>query len=291
MLGKNGPVVLILALLLLALYSAFFIVDQTETALVLQLGEPLGEPLGPGLHLKVPFLQRVVVCDSRLLAYETPPVEMLTADQNSLIVSAFAKWKVLDQLKYYLNVRDPAGARSRLENIVLSELRSELGRRPLIEVITASRADVLGPVVARADAAAREYGLGVTDVRIFRLNLPRENEQSVFAQMRAERQGQVRKYRAEGQEESRKIRAAAERERTVLLAEAYRKAQEIKGQGDAQAARIYAEALGQDPDFYDFVRTLELYRTTVDERTTLFLSRDDELMRLMKDSGPRPPAE
>ena len=280
---------LILFLLLGALYFTVFTVDQTDTAIVVQLGEPLGKPLEPGFHIKVPLVQRVVTLDSRLMHYSVPPADVLTADKKNLVVGAYAKWEIADPLMFFVTVRDEKGAMERLNDIIISELRTEIGRYSMSDVVAKARADILKAVTGRVAEAAKAFGLNVLDVRLERVDMHRENERAVFESMRSERERQARKYLAEGREEAMKVRAAADRETAVIKAEANRKALEIKGRADAEAARIYAEAFGRDPDFYNFTRTLELYRNSIDERTTLFLSRDDELMWLMKSSRNQAP--
>jgi membrane protease subunit HflC len=286
---KQGPVWLILALLLGALYFTVFTVDQTEKAIVVQLGEPIGKPLEPGFHIKVPLVQKVVIMDGRLLHYSAPPAEVLTADKKNLVVKAYAKWEIIDPLLFVVTVRDEKGATTRLNDIVLAELRSEIGRYNLIDVVSKPRAELVKPVITRTGEAAKAFGLAILDIRLERMAMPSQNERSVYESMRSEREGQARKQLAEGREEAIKVRAAADRETMAIKAEAGRQSQEIMGQADAEAARIYAAAFGQDPDFYNFTRTLEVYRNSIDQRATLFLSRDDELMWLMKSSRNKAP--
>ena len=286
MVKQQGPVWLILLILFAALYFTLFEVDQTEKAIVLQFGEPVGKPLEPGFHVKAPILQSVVFLDGRLLHYETPRAEILTADKKSLLVESYAKWEIVDPLKFYITIKDEASARPRLNDVVLSEIRTELGCRTMSETISKLESELMVGVTQRADKAAGEYGIHIVDVGLKRIDLPKENESAVFRRMKSERERQARKYLAEGRREAMKIKAEANKGRVVLLAEANRKAEEIRGQADAETAAIYAAAFGQDPEFYTFTRTLDLYRKTLDQRTTLFLSRDDELMNLMQQSGP-----
>ncbi|MFH1134851.1 MAG: protease modulator HflC [Pseudomonadota bacterium] len=288
---SQGPVWLIFFLLLGALYSTIFTVDQTEQALIVQLGEPQGQPLGPGFHVKVPLVQKAVFFDTRLLYFSPPPVDVLTADKKNLLLTVHAQWKIVDPLVFYVTVGDEPGAQARLNDLILAEIRTEVGRFSLNEAAAGARRDILKNVTARVGEAAKTFGVGVVDVHLERLGLPRENEQAVFENMRSERDRQARKHLAEGRELAAGIKAAAEKEATIIRAEAYRKAQEIKGRADAEAAGVYSAAFGRDPDFYNFTRTLELYRRSLDHRATLFLSRDDELMWLMKSRGTQPPRQ
>jgi membrane protease subunit HflC len=282
---KVGPILTIIVLLLIALYSAFYTVDQSEQAILVQLGSPTGETIEPGLHIKIPVIQKVVFFDRRLLGYDTTPAEMLSADKKSLEVTNYAKWKIVEPLKFYTTLRDMAGALLRLGDIIDSEVRMELGRHLMSDIIAKPRAEIMGPVKERSDKFARNFGIRIIDVRIKRINLPKENRQAVYERMQTERERQAKKYRSEGQEEALKVKAAADRERTIILADAYRNAQVIRGQGEAEAARIYAEAFQQDPGFFDFTRTLETSRKALDDKTTIVISPDYEFLRFMKNSG------
>ncbi|UCF95208.1 MAG: protease modulator HflC [Desulfobacterales bacterium] len=282
---KIGPVLTVILLLLIALYSAFYTVDQSEQAILVQLGHPADGTIGPGLHIKIPFIQKVVFFERRLLDYDAPPTEILSADKKNLEIYNYAKWKIADPLVFYTTVRDMSGALLRLGDIIDSEIRMELGRHVMSDIISAPRTDIVDPVKKRSDEWAQNFGVRIVDVRIKRINLPQENQQAVYERMGTERERQAQKYRSEGQEEALKIKAAADRERTVILAEAYRKAQVIRGQGDAEAARIYAAAFQQDPAFFDLVRTLEASRKALDGKTTLVISPDYEFLRFMKKSG------
>jgi membrane protease subunit HflC len=282
---KIGPILTIIVLLLIALYSAFYTVDQSEQAILVQLGSPAGGTIGPGLHIKIPLIQKIVFFERRLLGYDTTPAEILSADKKNLEVTNYAKWKIVDPLKFYTTVRDMTGALLRLGDIIDSEVRMELGRHVMSDIISKPRADIMDPVKERSDKWAQNFGIRIVDVRIKRINLPEENRQAVYERMQTERERQAKKYRSEGQGEALKVKAAADRERTIILAEADRNAQVLRGQGDAEAARIYAEAYEQDPGFFDFTRTLEASRKALDDKTTLVISPDYEFLRFMKKSG------
>ncbi|UCG04799.1 MAG: protease modulator HflC [Desulfobacterales bacterium] len=284
---KIGPILLIISLLLIALYASFYVVDQTEQAILIQLGEPIDGTIGPGLHIKIPIIQKVIFFDNRLLDYNATPFEILSADKKNIKVDNYAKWRIADPLKFYESVRDIGGALARLGDTIDSEIRTELGRYAMIDILSKPRSELLEAVRKRCNEWAQNYGIDVIDVRIKRIDLPPENQHAVFARMRAERDRQAKKYRSEGQQEALGIRAAADRERTIILADAYRKAQAIKGQGDAEAARIYAEAFGQDPEFFELIRTLEASRTALDDKTIMVISPEYEFLQFLKKSGAR----
>ena len=282
---KVGPVLIIIILLLGALYSSFYTVDQTERAVLVQLGRPAEETIGPGLHIKIPIIQKIIHFENRLLDYDVPRTEILSADKKYLTIESYAKWRVVDPLKFYTTMRDIKGARLRLGDVIDSEIRMELGRRMMIDILSKPRIDMMDAVKKRSNEWARNCGISVIDVRIKRIDLPPQNQQAVYARMKAERDRQARQYLAEGQEEAIKIKATADSERTVMLAEAYRKADSIRGQGDAEAARIYAEAFAQDPEFFDLTRTLEASRKALQDQTILVISPEYEFLRFMKKSG------
>ncbi len=282
---KVGPVLIIIVLLLGALYSSFYTVDQTERAILVQLGRPAAETIGPGLHVKIPIIQKIIHFENRLLDYDVPRTEIFSADRKNLTIESYAKWRVVDPLSFYTTMRDIEGARLRLGDVIDSEIRMELGRRIMIDILSKPRTDMMDAVKKRSNEWARNCGMSIVDVRIKRIDLPPENQQAVYARMKAERNRQARQYLAEGQEETLKIKAAADSERTILLAEADRKADWLRGQGDAEAARIYAEAFEQDPEFYDLTRTLEASRKALEDQTILVISPEYEFLRFMKKSG------
>ena len=282
---KVGPVLIVIVLLLGALYSSVYTVDQTERAVLVQLGRPAEETIGPGLHIKIPIIQKIIHFENRLLDYDVPRTEILSADKKYLTIESYAKWRVVDPLKFYTTMRDIEGALLRLGDVIDSEIRMELGRRMMSDILSKPRIDMMDAVKKRSNEWARNCGISVIDVRIKRIDLPPQNQQAVYARMKAERDRQARQYLAEGQEEAIKIKAAADSERTVILAEAYRKADWIRGQGDAEAARIYAEAFAQDPEFFDFTRTLEASRNALQDQSILVISPEYEFLRFMKKSG------
>jgi membrane protease subunit HflC len=275
-------VLVIAAVVLLFAFNAFFVVDQTQQALVLQLGKPVRVIKEPGLNLKIPFLQQVVTFDLRLLHYDAAPAEIITKDKKNLVIDNYSKWQIIDPLKFYQSVRTEAGAQSRLDDIIYSELRMELGKETLNDIVSKVRERIMLTVTSESNKAAAAYGIKVVDVRIKAADLPHENEIHVYTRMQAERQRQAKRYRSEGEETAMKIRSQADRERTIIISEAYKKTEQIKGAGEQAAIKIYADAFSQDPDFYDFYRSLQAYQKALEKRSTLVLEKNGEFLKYFK---------
>lgn len=262
--------------------SPFFVVDVTQNAIVVQLGKPVRNLTEPGLYLKIPFFEEVTFFDKRLLDYDSNAQDVITQDKKTLLLDNFAKWRITDPLKVYQNFQSQRGALQRLHDIIYSELRVELGRHELAEIVSTTRAQLMQVVTQRANEKASPYGIEIQDVRIKRADLPEQNEKAVFARMQAERERQAKQYRAEGAEEAQKIRSEAEKDREIILAEAYKEAEELRGGGDAKAFRVYADAYRQDPKFFEFTRSMEAYRKTFKDKTTVIMSPDSEFFRYLK---------
>jgi membrane protease subunit HflC len=262
--------------------SPFFVVDVTQTAIVVQLGKPVRNVTVPGLYVKIPFIQEVTYFDKRLLDYDSSAQDVITQDKKTLLLDNFAKWRITDPLKVYQAFQSQRGALQRLHDIIYSELRVELGRHDLLEIVSSMRAKLMRVVTERANEKASVYGIEIQDVRIKRADLPEQNEKAVFARMQAERERQAKQYRAEGAEEAQKIRSEAEKEREIILAEAYKESEELRGGGDAKAFRIYAEAYRQDSKFFEFTRSMEAYKKTFNDKSTLVMSPDSEFLRYLK---------
>ncbi len=274
----KNKAVLIVILIFVALFGvnqAFFVVDQTQQAIVLQLGKPVRVIKEPGLYMKIPFLQNVLNFEKRLLEYDAAPAEILSSDKKNLVVDNYSKWRITNPLVFYQTVRNITGAQSRLDDIIYSQLRVILGKNTLTEVVSLKRDVIMKEVTARSNAIAKDYGIEVIDVRIKRADLPPQNEKHVYERMRAERQREAMRYRSEGKEIELKIRAEADKERTIILAEAYKKSETIRGKADATALKIYADAYMKDPDFYAFMRSLQAYGTAFTKDTTLVLVPDN----------------
>ena len=281
---RTITIIVIVAVALIVLSQAFYTVDQTQSALVVQLGKPVKVVKEPGLNLKTPFIQTVIYFDNRRLIYDATPSVVLTKDKKNLVVDNYARWMIVDPLMYYQTVRNEIGAQARLDDIIFSNLREELGKRNLIEIIATSRASLMETVTSKTNEATRGYGIKVLDVKIKRADLPPENEMAVYERMRAEREREAKKYRSEGEEKALGIRAGADKEKTIILSEATRRAQVLNGEGDAIATKLYAEAYSQDSKFFYFLKTKEAYKKTLGEKDTLVLSPDTEFFRYLKES-------
>ena len=279
---RNNPLLLIvLALVILALGSqCFFTVHQTQKALVLQLGDPLSEVYGPGLHFKLPFIQNVVYFDSRVLDYEARSREAFTVDKKAIVLDNYARWKIINPLQFYRTMRSIPGAQARLDDVVYSQLRALVGAYTLTEVVSSHRAAIMKEVTDKVSDLMKPYGVEVLDVRIKRTDLPAENQRAIFGRMHAERERQAKQYRSEGEEESTRIRSDADRQRSVIVAEAAREAQVERGKGDAQAAGTYAEAYSKSPEFYAYQRWLEAMRKSFKDNSKMVLSNEAPLLNL-----------
>ena len=275
---------LLLPVIALVGFSSIFIVDETEQVVILQLGKPVKTVTKPGFNVKLPFpIQEKITFDDRLLEYDSPPEEILSKDKKSLIVDNYVRWKIVDPLQFLKTVQAIPTAKSRMDDIVYSELRRELGTHDMVEIITENREEIMDVITKQSNSATLDYGISVVDVRIRRVDLPAENEASIYARMEAERKRQANKFRSEGEEEAQKIRAATDRDKTIILADAYKEAERIRGEGDAKAVQVYARSYSSDPKFYEFVRTLDTYKKVVDDKTTLVLPSDSKLFKLLLD--------
>ncbi|NJB67876.1 membrane protease subunit HflC [Desulfobaculum xiamenense] len=280
--NKSIPLLVLLAVLFLAGSQSMYTVDQTEMGIVLQLGKPVGGVKGPGLHLKVPFIQNVIFFDARVLEYDARPEEILTSDKKAMLVDNYTKWRIVDPLQFYRTLRTVINAQSRLDDIIYSQLRVALGRYTLVDVVADKRAQIMREVTARSSELIGEYGIEVVDVRIKRTDLPPENERAIFGRMRAERERQAKQYRSEGTEESAKVKSAADRERAVILADAEREAQVLRGEGEAEATRIFAESLKRSPEFFAFKRSLDAYEKSFKDNTRVLLTPKSEFLEFMR---------
>ncbi|MCH2650289.1 MAG: protease modulator HflC [Candidatus Marinimicrobia bacterium] len=270
----------ILVLIALFALSTMIMVDETEQIVILQFGKPIRTIKEPGLNWKFPApFQTSNSFEKRLLEYDVPPEEILSKDKKSLIIDNYVRWRIVDPLLFLQTVRAVPTAKTRLDDIVYSELRQELGTHDMVEIITETRELIMEKVTKASNEETSKYGIEVIDVRIRRVDLPRENEASIYARMEAERKRQANKFRSEGEEEAQKIRAATDRDKTVILAEAYKKSQLIRGEGEAKALDIYAASYSKDSDFYEFTRTLETYEKVIDKKTTLVLPGDSKLFK------------
>lgn len=269
-------------LAVLILSQSVFTVHQTQKAIILQLGKPVGESLGPGLHFKLPFIQNVLYFDARILNYDARSAEALTRDKKAILLDNYARWRILDPLVFHQRLRTIPNAQSRLDDIIYSELRVVVGTYDLTEVVSTKRQEIMGKVMEQANALIKEYGVRVVDVRIKRTDLPPENQRAIFSRMTAERERQAMEYRSEGERDATMIRATTDRDRAILLAEAQKKSQILRGEGDAEATRIFAEAVSQSPEFFEFIRSLEAYKKALANSTRMVLDPDDTFLRFLR---------
>ncbi|MEK7404092.1 MAG: protease modulator HflC [Acidobacteriota bacterium] len=272
--------------LVLFLWLTFFSVRETELALVTQFGRPLYTVTEAGLHVKW-FFQSATKFDRRLRIYNPRPSEFLTRDKKNLVIESYVAWSIQDPQRFVQTVGDAVAAEMRLHDIVWSGLSAALGHQDLDSIVSTSAErlqaqQVLDNLTAATDRAAlAKYGIQVVDVRIKRLNLPEQNKQSVYARMRAERERIARQYRAEGEEQALGIRADADRQKEEILSLAYKEAEKTRGEGDAESTRTYSQAYSRNPRFYKLLRTLESYKKIFDDKTTVILSSDSELLKIM----------
>ena len=279
---KSSILVFLLFGAVILLQQSLFIVQQTQQALVIQLGHPLDKVYRPGLHMKLPFIQNVVYFDARILDYDARPAEALTSDLKSMVLDNYARWKIVDPLRFYRTMRTEANAQARLDAVIYSQIRAHIGRHTLTEVVNDKRTAIMDSVTEKTSQQMNEFGIKIVDVRIKRTDLPAENQRALFDRMRAERERQATQYRSEGAEESTKIRSEADKERALILAEANKKSQVLRGEGDAEAARIYADAFSKSPEFFSFQRGLEALRKSLGENTRMVLTPDSPLLQPIK---------
>lgn len=281
----------VVAVGLAAAVSTLFTVHQTEQVLITQFGEPIRVIDEPGLHAKIPFIQTVIGFDRRLLDYDSPGEEIILSDQRRLIVDSFARFHITDPLLFFQTTgAQEAGIRGRLSSIITSALRRVLGNEPLLAVLSSDRARIMAEIKRQVNEEALRFGVAVEDVRIRRADLPEENTQAILSRMQSERERVAREARAEGAEVAARVRAGADRERTVILAESQAQADTLRGQGDQEAIRIFADAFQRDPEFYSFYRTMQAYREAFTEgETRLVLTPDSEFFRYFRQSSPGTP--
>lgn len=270
-------------------WNSFYIVQQTEKAVLLQFGKIVNADVQPGLHVKIPYVHQVRRFDARLLTLDTPTQRFLTSEKKAVMVDSYAKWRVADAERFYTatsGVKQTAD--ERLSRRLEAGLRDQFGKRTLHEVVSGERDVLMTELTQSLDRMARrELGIEVLDVRVKAIDLPKEVNRSVFERMATEREREAREHRAKGRELAEGIRADADRQRRVLLAEAYRKAEELRGEGDANAASIYAAAYSQAPEFYAFHRSLQAYRQSfADRRDVLVLDPKSEFFRYLEQPKP-----
>ncbi len=278
---KAVVIIIVIAAIIAVLALSMFTVDETEQAIVTQLGKFVREVKQPGLHFKIPLIQKEHKFEARVLEYDAAAANIMTDDKKYLVIDNYARWKIIDPLKFYQTVANEPGAQERLDDIVFSELREEIARHTLTEIVSINREKIMEEVAGQCNSKAADYGIQVIDVRIKRADLPQEVTHSVYARMKAERERIAKKYRSEGEEESVKIKAETDKNKQIMLAESYMQAEKTKGEGDAEAVKIYAQAYEKDPEFYSFMRTLEAYAKSLGKETTIILPADSEFFKYL----------
>ncbi len=280
MLLRFWPVVILTVIFLFP--STVFIVNETNQVIITRLGEYKRTLQRPGLKIKIPLFEQAHFFEKRILTSGALPAEYLTLDKKRLVADHVTRWKIVDPLLFYKTVRDLAGAKARLDDIVFSEMRRELASHDFSKIIASERENIMDTIAGNARKQATKFGIDLVDVRIKRADLPQEVQESVFARMKAERQRIAKRYRSEGEEEAFKIRGETDKTRTILMAKAYEESQKLRGEGDATATKVYAEAYGQDAEFYTFVRSLEAYEKSFQDKTTLLMSPDSDILKHLK---------
>lgn len=261
-------------------FQSVFVVQQMQLALITQFGEPVRVIKEPGLALKAPFIQNVIILDKRILELDATPEEVIASDRRRIVVDAFARYRISDPLRYYQSLRTDALAQQRLSSILSSSLRGELGKRPFAALLTADRQSLMTSIRDQMRVQAGALGIEVVDVRIRRADLPKENLESVFGRMQTERQREAAGYRASGDEEAQRIKSAADKEVTIIKANATKQSDILRGEGDAERNRILGEAYGRDPEFFEFYRSLTAYEQSMSSsNTTLVISPDSPFFK------------
>jgi membrane protease subunit HflC len=280
-LTKFGGIIILIAIG--TIYLSTYIVDKTQYAIEILLGDPVDIVLEPGLNFKLPFVTRIVFMENRLQDYDADPGAVFTKDKKEMKVDTYSKWRVSDPLKFYETVRTTNGAHARLDDIIYSQTREILGAHTLMEIVSGNRKEIRESITLRSRKNAEKFGIEILDVRIKRADLPEQNSQSVFGRMNAERRRQAKLYRSEGEEESLKIRSDADRERVEIIAEAKKINEETRGLADAKATKIYADAYQKDMDFFKFLRSHDVYRNSLQEGTTLLMDANSKFFKYLKD--------
>ena len=265
-------------------YFSIFIVKEVNQSIVLQFGDPKRIILKPGLNFKLPFIQNVVFLDKRILNLDTPPEEVIASDQKRLIVDAFARFQIVDPLKFYISVGNERVARSRLSTIINSRIRSVLGTQRLQTLLSADRTNQMALIQDGVNTEAEKFGIKIVDVRIKRADLPPANSEAIYRRMQTEREREAKEFRAKGAEMAVTITSTADKEVTVILADAEKKSQIMKGEGDGARNKIFADAFGQDPQFFAFYRAMQAYeKALIGGETSLILSPDSEFFKFFGD--------
>ena len=279
------PVIILIAA---TIFFSVFIVKEVNQAIVLQFGDPKRIITKPGLNFKVPFIQNVVFLDKRILNLDNPPEEVIASDQKRLIVDAFARFQIVDPLKFYISVGNERVARSRLSTIINSRLRSVLGTQELQTLLSKDRAKQMASIQEGVNREAENFGIKIVDVRIKRADLPQANSDAIFRRMQTEREREAKEFRAKGAEMAVTITSTADKEVTVILADAQKQSEIMKGEGDGERNKIFADAFGQDPEFFAFYRSMQAYGKAFNAgETSMILSPDSEFFKFFGNIKPK----
>ena len=285
---KAGKIVAgILVLIGVVAYLSVIIVKEVNQAIILQFGDPKRIIMKPGLNFKIPFIQNVVYLDKRILNLDTPPEEVIASDQKRLIVDAFARFQIVDPLKFYISVGDERVARSRLSTIINSRIRNVLGQEELQTLLSKDRSKQMELIKVGVNTEAENFGISIVDVRIKRADLPQANSDAIYRRMQTEREREAKEFRAKGAEMAVTITSTADKEVTVILADAQKQSEIMKGEGDGERNKIFAEAFGQDPEFFSFYRSMQSYgKAFTAGETSMILSPDSEFFKFFGNTNP-----
>lgn len=273
---------MIALLIVFLLYNIIFVVNEKEKAVIVQLGEAVKVIDKPGLYFKMPFIQSPIFFDSRILTYDTRPAEALTSDKKTIVLDNYACWKIEDPLLFYQTLRTRMNAQARLDDVIYSQLRIAVGSHTLTEIVTASRTEIMDAVTKKAATALKDFGVAIVDVRIKKADLPTENQVAIFERMRSERQRQARQYRSEGEEEAIRIRSTTDKEQSIILANARGTSTVLEGEAEAEVAKIYAVAYSKDPSLFSFIRSMNAYKNSFNENTSMVLTPESPFLRFFK---------
>ena len=277
------PIIIVIGF---AIYLSLFVVKEINQAIVLQFGDPKKVIVEPGLQVKIPFIQNVVFLDRRILNLDAPPEEVIASDQKRLIVDAYARFKIIDPLKFYISVGDERVARSRLSTIINSRIRSVLGKQSLANLLSEDRSKQMALIQEGVNAEAENFGIQIIDVRIKRADLPQANSEAIYKRMQTEREREAKEFRAKGAEMAVTITSTADKEVTVILANAKKQSEIMKGEGDGQRNKIFANAFGRDPEFFAFYRAMQAYeKSLIGGDTSLILSPDSDFFKFFGNAG------
>jgi protease FtsH subunit HflC len=266
---------------LLFFYFLLLLWDITKQAVILEFGRPIRVIKEPGLYFRKPFIQQVIFFEKRILEYDSEPTLVVTKDKKSMILDSFVLFRIADPVLFLKTVRNEIGAQARLDDIIYSEMRRIVGQYDFDDIVSIKREEVFEEVTKSSQEKAKELGIEISTVRMKRLSVPKENLRKIYDSMIAERERQAALYRAEGQREAQRIKSEAEKKKVVILSEAYRKAQELKGSGEAEASRILQSALSSNPEFYQFLKSLEIYKKTL-PGNVLIITPDSEVFKYLR---------